>query len=896
MPDPIVSPRDGVRTGSFEQRHIGTSAAQQSEMLAVVGQNSIEEALRLALGPSISDETTLDVSPVESERALQHELREIAATNRVVTSMIGLGYHDCILPAVLRRSILENPAWYSAYTPYQAEISQGRLEALLNFQTMVADLCALPIANASLLDESTAVVEAMLMCARAASTPTRFVVDQDCMPQTIAVLQTRAEPLGIELLVSDLDDGLPDGEFFGVVLQLPGASGRIRDFRSLIAAAHERNALVVIAADLLSLCLLTPPGELGADIAVGTPRRFAPPPGLGGPHAAYLATREALVRSVPGRIVGVSKDTSGSRALQLALQTREQHIRRERATSNICTAEVLPAVIAAMYAVYHGPDGLTEIAARVHRHAATLAERLAANDLHVVHRDFFDTVLVRSQGRASFLVAAALDAGVNVRLVDADTVAVACDETTTDEVIERVAQAFGATTADVAFETVPIPASLRRDGAFLAAPVFHRYRSEAALARYLRRLADLDLALDRTMIPLGSCTMKLNAAIEMETISWPEFASLHPFAPADQSVGIRSVISDLEAWLSKITGFEAVSMQPNAGSQGELAGLLAIRTFHRAHGDIGRDVCLVPASAHGTNPASARLAGMRVVEVACDEAGNIDLSELRARLDEHHDAIAALMITYPSTSGIYEPGIRTICDLVHDAGGQVYLDGANLNALIGHVRPGMIGADASHLNLHKTFCIPHGGGGPGVGPIAVKSHLAPFLPNHPLFEDAGPPTGIGPLAGAPFGSASLLVIPWAYMKLMGGDGLARATNASVLAANYLATRLAAAYKVLYRGPRGLVAHECIIDIRPFTATTGVRGEGVAKRLIDYGFHAPTMSFPVAGTLMIEPTESESLEELDRFCEAMISIRKEISDIESGKADRKNNPLKNAPHT
>ena len=884
--------------GFFVERHLGTTEAEQTKLSDGLGIRAAADLPVRSIPPEVHDDTVLDVEAATSERVLLDELRKIANENVVATSMIGLGYYDTILPAVLRRSVLESAAWYSAYTPYQAEISQGRLEALLLFQTMISDLTALPVANASLLDESTAVVEAMLMCRRTARETNRFIVDEECFPQTIAVLKTRALPLGIELVVANLDEGFPVGDAFGVVVQYPSSSGRVRDLRPLIVEAHERGARAVVAADLLALTLVRPPGECGADIAVGTSQRFGMPLGFGGPHAGYIAATDEFARSMPGRIVGVSRDAVGNRALQLSLQTREQHIRREKATSNICTAEVLPAVIAAMFAVHHGADGLRAIASRIHEHACHLATELEGHGHVVMHRYFFDTISVRVPGRSDEIVANALAAGVNIRRVDGDSVAVSCDEVTDDGIICAVVGAFGGGSGGQshADRQPGVPMELLRTSTFLTHDTFQRYRSEVALARFLRRLSDRDLALDRTMIPLGSCTMKLNAAIEMEPISWPGFGSLHPFAPESQSLGIRRIITDLESWLAILTGFEAVSLQPNAGSQGELAGLLAIRAYHESRGERLRDVCLVPASAHGTNPASATLAGMRVVVVACDASGNVDLADLDRKIADHRDEIAALMITYPSTSGIYEPAIRTICDSVHEAGGQIYLDGANLNALIGVVRPGQIGADASHLNLHKTFCIPHGGGGPGVGPVAVKSHLAPFLPNHPLRVDAGPTTGIGPLAGAPFGSAGILVIPWIYIRLMGGIGLKRATESAVLAANYLARELSPHFPVLYRDRVGSVAHECIIDVRPFTKTTGIRADDVAKRLIDYGFHAPTMSFPVAGTLMIEPTESEGVAELDRLVEALVSIRAEVDEIAAGRMPRDDNPLSNAPHT
>jgi len=790
---------------------------------------------------------------------------------------------------VIRRNVLESPAWYTAYTPYQPEISQGRLEALLNFQTMVTDLTGLATAGASLLDEATAAAEAMTLARRSSKAKSDvYLVDADTLPQTIAVIATRAEPLGIEVRVLDLaTEALPD-EFFGLHVQYPGAGGAVRDHAALIAAAHERGALATVAADLLALCVLREPGAIGADVAVGSAQRFGVPMGNGGPHAGYLAVRAGLERMLPGRLVGVSRDADGAPAYRLALQTREQHIRRERATSNICTAQVLLAVIASMYAVYHGPDGLAAIAARVHRTATRLAAGLRAGGVDVAHEAFFDTVTALVPGQADEVVAAAADRGVNLRLVDADRVGIACDETTTEAHLRAVWDAFdvSAPAGDV---PDTLPAQLSRGSAYLTHPVFTTHRSETALLRYLRRLADKDYALDRGMIPLGSCTMKLNATAEMEPITWPEFANVHPFAPPSQTAGYRRLIDDLSRWLAEVTGYDAVSLQPNAGSQGELAGLLAIRAYHRDRGEGHRDVCLIPSSAHGTNAASAIMAGMRVVVVACDEDGNVDLVDLDRRIGEHRDRLAAIMVTYPSTHGVYETAIAELCAKVHDAGGQVYVDGANLNALLGYAKPGRFGADVSHLNLHKTFCIPHGGGGPGVGPVAVRSHLAPYLPGHPL-------DGTGAVSAAPEGSAGILPIPWAYLRLMGPDGLARATGVAVLAANYVASRLRAYYPVLYSGNKGLVAHECILDLRPITKASGITVDDVAKRLIDYGFHAPTMSFPVAGTLMVEPTESEDMAELDRFCEAMIAIRQEIGAVESGEWPAGDNPLANAPHT
>jgi glycine dehydrogenase len=866
----------------FAARHIGPSDADVAKMLAAIGYASLDDLVGAAVPDSIKVFDGLELDPL-SEAEVLAALRELADQNEVLVSMIGLGYHDTITPPVLRRNILENPAWYTAYTPYQPEISQGRLEALLNYQTMVADLTGLDIANASLLDEATAAAEAMALCRRSSKAPDSavFVIDADCHPQTIAVVQTRAEPLGLPVVVADVaNHGLPDGDVFGVLVQYPASSGRIVDWTPTIEAAHDRGAVVAVATDLLALCVLRSPGALGADVAVGSSQRFGVPLMFGGPHAGFMAVRSGLERSLPGRLVGVSVDADGDVAYRLALQTREQHIRREKATSNICTAQVLLAVMASMYAVYHGPDGLAAIASRVHDRA-----RAVAGMGDPVHDAFFDTVQLLVPGRAAAVVAAALDEGINLRLVDAHTVAVACDETTTEEHLSTLRGILGGA-ADASAGS--IPDELLRDDQFLTHPVFHAHHSETAMLRYLRRLGDKDVALDRSMIPLGSCTMKLNATAEMEPVTWPGFAGLHPFAPLDQAHGYRVLIVDLVRWLAEMTGYDAVSLQPNAGSQGELAGLLAIRAWHRGRGDEGREVCLIPSSAHGTNAASAAMAGMRVVVVACDDQGNVDLDDLRAKLAENVTSVAALMVTYPSTHGVFEEAISDICAAVHDAGGQVYVDGANLNALVGLAEPGKFGADVSHLNLHKTFCIPHGGGGPGVGPVAVRAHLAPYLPNHPLVDEAGPETGPGPIAAAPWGSAGILPIPWAYIRLMGGAGLRRATEVAILNANYIAKRLGPHFPVLYTGRGGLVAHECIVDIRPITKETGVTVDDVAKRLIDYGFHAPTMSFPVAGTLMIEPTESEDLGEIERFCDAMIAIRAEI--------DRQPELLRNAPHT
>ncbi|MFI6258504.1 aminomethyl-transferring glycine dehydrogenase [Micromonospora zamorensis] len=877
----------------FATRHIGPGPDDERRMLEVVGHGSIDELMDAAIPEVIRWHGTLDLPDPATEAETIAELRALAARNTVAVSMIGLGYHGTHTPAVIRRNVLEDPAWYTAYTPYQPEISQGRLEALLNFQTMVTDLTGLATANASMLDEGTAAAEAMTLARRASKSKSRvYVVDADALPQTIAVIASRAEPLGIEVRVVDVErDELP-AEFFGLHLQYPGASGAIRDHTALVEAAHATGALVTVAADLLALTLLRAPGEIGADIAAGTTQRFGVPMGFGGPHAGYLAVRAGLERMLPGRLVGVSRDADGNPAYRLALQTREQHIRREKATSNICTAQVLLAVMAGMYAVYHGPDGLRDIAARTHQMAARLAAGLRACGVDVADVAFFDTVTVSVPGRAAQVVAAAAERGVNLRLVDADRVGVSCDETTTLAHLAQVWAAFGVPAFDGAVDAA-LPVDLARTSDFLTHPVFRSHHSETAMLRYLRRLSDFDYALDRGMIPLGSCTMKLNATTEMEPISWAEFAHIHPFAPDAQTAGYREMIGQLESWLAEVTGYDAVSVQPNAGSQGELAGLLAIRSYHASRGESHRDVCLIPSSAHGTNAASAVMAGMRVVVVACDDDGNVDLVDLDAKIDKHRDALAGIMVTYPSTHGVYETGIASLCAKVHDAGGQVYVDGANLNALVGFAKPGKFGADVSHLNLHKTFCIPHGGGGPGVGPVAVRAHLAPFLPGDPLGAHADSTPAI---SAAKYGSAGILPIPWAYLRMMGAEGLTRATGVAVLAANYVAARLRGHFPVLYAGNKGLVAHECILDLRPLTKATGVSVDDVAKRLIDYGFHAPTMSFPVAGTLMVEPTESEDLAELDRFCDAMIAIRAEIEQVGSGQWPAGDNPLANAPHT
>ncbi|MFI8907087.1 aminomethyl-transferring glycine dehydrogenase [Streptomyces albidoflavus] len=888
----------------FEERHIGPDAGDRAKMLAQVGYGSLDELTAAAVPDVIKSAEALDLPDGRSEAEVLAELRTLADRNQVVDSMIGLGYYGTFTPPVILRNVMENPAWYTAYTPYQPEISQGRLEALLNFQTTVADLTGLPTSGASLLDEGTAAAEAMALSRRVGKVKQGvFLIDADAFPQTVAVIETRAEPTGVEVVVADLSEGIPaevaERGVFGVLLQYPGASGAVRDLKPVIDAAHELGAVVTVAADLLALTLLTPPGQLGADIAVGTTQRFGVPMGFGGPHAGYMAVREKFARSLPGRLVGVSVDADGDRAYRLALQTREQHIRREKATSNICTAQVLLAVMAGMYAVYHGPEGLRAIAGRTHRFAALLAAGLRQGGVEVTEESFFDTVTARVPGRAGEVASAARERGINLRQVDADRVSVACDETTTRARLAAVWAAFGVS-ADIeeldASAPDALPEALLREDAYLTHPVFHQYRSETAMLRYLKRLADRDYALDRGMIPLGSCTMKLNATTEMEPVTWPEFGALHPFAPADQAQGYLTLIRELEERLAEVTGYDKVSLQPNAGSQGELAGLLAVRGYHRANGDLDRTVCLIPSSAHGTNAASAVMAGMKVVVVKTSDDGEIEIEDLRAKIEQYRDQLAVLMITYPSTHGVFEEHVADICAAVHDAGGQVYVDGANLNALVGLAKPGRFGGDVSHLNLHKTFCIPHGGGGPGVGPVGVREHLAPYLPNHPLQPAAGPATGVGPISAAPWGSAGILPISWSYVRLMGGEGLKRATQVAVLGANYIAKRLEPHFPVLYTGPGGLVAHECIIDLRPLTKATGVSVDDVAKRLVDYGFHAPTMSFPVAGTLMIEPTESENLAELDRFCEAMIAIRAEIEQVATGAWPAEDNPLRNAPHT
>jgi glycine dehydrogenase len=873
----------------FHDRHIGPDQTDIDAMLLAVGADSIDDLIDQTVPATIRNDT-LRLPEALSEREAVERLRSLADRNVVARSMIGMGYHDTVTPPVILRNVLESPAWYTAYTPYQAEISQGRLEALLNFQTMVQDLTGFTVANASLLDEGSAAAEAMAMAHRAdRGQRDTFLVDSGCHPQTIAVVATRAEPIGITVVVGDPASFDLSGAF-GVLLQYPSSTGAIRDFAPLAARARSENITVVAAADPLALTLLAPPREWGAHIAVGSTQRFGVPLGFGGPHAAYIATGDDMVRSLPGRLVGVSRDTSGRIAHRLALQTREQHIRRERATSNVCTAQVLLAVIAGLYAAWHGPDGLTAIARHVHEQTSAVAAGLEASGWELLHTTWFDTVTVVAGDRTDQVIAAALERGINLRRVDDRHVGITCDETTSPADIDAVLDSFGASAQSDA--PGGIPADLARTSHFLTHPVFHRYRSETEMLRYLRRLADMDLALDRTMIPLGSCTMKLNATSEMVPITWAGFASIHPFVPADQVRGYHRLIDDLETWLAEITGYDAVSLQPNAGSQGELAGLLAIRAYHHANGETDRRVCLIPSSAHGTNAASAVMAGFEVVVVGCDVDGNVDVTDLRAKLATHGSRVGALLVTYPSTHGVFEEAIGEMCDLVHEAGGQIYVDGANLNAVVGIARPGDFGADVSHLNLHKTFTIPHGGGGPGVGPIGVKSHLAPYLPGHPV---SGGPSEVGPVSAARWGSAGILPIPWAYIAMMGAEGLRRASQVAILSANYVAAKLEDAYPILYRGRNGRVAHECIIDLRDLAKTSGITAEDVAKRLADYCFHAPTLSFPVPGTLMVEPTESEPRAELDRFVEAMLSIREEIRRVETGEWPRDENPLVGAPH-
>jgi glycine dehydrogenase len=897
--------RDLDPHSDFVPRHIGPDLSDQEKMLAAIGLPDLASLINEVVPASIMSRQSLDLPPPRSEFDALAELKEIAGRNQVFRSYIGQGYYGTHVPHVIQRNILENPAWYTAYTPYQPEISQGRLEALLNFQTMVADLTGLDIANASLLDEGTAAAEAMTLARRGSRVKSNvFFASRHCHPQTIALLRTRASGLGIEVVVGDETQDLP--ECFGVLLQYPQGLGGISDYAGVTQAAHDKGAVVAVATDLLALALLTPPGEWGADIAIGSAQRFGVPFGFGGPHAGFMACRDAYKRNLPGRLVGVSKDSQGKPALRLALQTREQHIRREKATSNICTAQVLLAVMAGMYAVWHGPAGIERIAQRVAVLTATLRETLTGFGLQVVNENQFDTLLIDSGDHTSAIIDAAQAARINLRQVNDSQLAVSLDETVTVEDLHALLGVFArgmgktweaAAQASLKAADLSIPADLRRKTPILSHPIFSRIRSETDMLRYLRELADRDLALDRTMIPLGSCTMKLNATAEMIPVTWPEFSDIHPFAPAAQTQGYQELIRRLSSDLCEITGYDSISLQPNSGAQGEFAGLLAIRAYHQQQGQSQRDVCLIPASAHGTNPASAQMVGMEVVVVASDSQGNIDVADLKAKIDKVGDRLAALMITYPSTHGVFELAVRDICAMVHDAGGQVYLDGANMNAMVGLAQPGKFGSDVSHLNLHKTFCIPHGGGGPGVGPVAVRSHLAPYLPGV-VQENGNLPTDapVGPVSAAPYGSAGILTIPYLYIVMMGASGLRSATEIAILNANYIATRLADHYPLLYAGQNGRVAHECILDIRPIKEASGISNEDVAKRLVDYGFHSPTMSFPVAGTLMVEPTESEGLAELDRFIDAMIAIRAEIAAIERGDKDAEDNVLRNAPHT
>ncbi|HYP46885.1 MAG TPA: aminomethyl-transferring glycine dehydrogenase [Propionibacteriaceae bacterium] len=889
--------------GPFVSRHIGPQDDERAKMLATLGLTELDQLVDEAMPRSIRMQGSLDLPPPLSEIETLAALRQLAAANRPLTAMIGLGYFGTVTPPVIRRNVLEDPSWYTAYTPYQPEISQGRLEALLNFQTAVADLTGLPTAGASLLDEATAAAEAMTLARRTVKTGSVLLLDADTLPQTVGVIRTRAAALGLEVVeaAGPLAEAVATVEPFAVLVQTPGASGRLagtNELRAIAEAAHAAGALVIAACDLLACTLVTPPGEWGADIAIGSSQRFGVPLFYGGPHAGFMSVRAGLERHLPGRLVGVSVDADGTQAYRLALQTREQHIRREKATSNICTAQVLLAVTASMYAVYHGPAGLRTIATRLHQEAAALGGDLAAAGVEVVHRSFFDTLLLRVPGRADEVVAQAREAGVHLRRADDDLVGVSVGEDTSAAALTAVRSAFGIPSGSTTASGSHPPGDLagsERNSPYLQHPVFNTHHSETSMLRYLRALSDRDFALDRGMIPLGSCTMKLNATTEMEPISYPGFADLHPFAPAEDATGYAELIATLETWLAEITGYAKVSIQPNAGSQGELAGLLAIRAYHQARGDEQRRVCLIPSSAHGTNAASAVMAGMRVVVVRATDDGSVDLDDLKAKVEAHADQLAGIMVTYPSTHGVFEEGITDLCALVHDAGGQVYVDGANLNALMGLAQPGRFGADVSHLNLHKTFCIPHGGGGPGVGPVGVGAHLVPYLPSHPLAPQRSE-GGIGPISAAPYGSAGILPISYAYIAMMGAAGLTRATEHALLSANYVAARLGEHFPVLYSGRNGRVAHECILDLRPLTKATGISVDDVAKRLIDYGFHAPTMSFPVAGTLMVEPTESENLAEIDRFCEAMIAIRAEIARVESGEWPRDDNPLTNAPHT
>jgi glycine dehydrogenase len=888
-----------TRGRSFADRHIGPTQSEIELMLSELGYQSLTDLLEAVVPGAIRWQESLDLPAAVSEAQALAELRTLAGRNQINRSLIGLGYYDTYTPTVILRNILENPAWYTAYTPYQPEISQGRLEALINFQTVVQDLTGLPIANASMLDEATAAAEAMTLAMRNTKSESNvFVIDQDTHPQTIEVIKTRANPLGIEIQLADLSKPIT-ANYFGLLISYPASSGNIFDLTDVVSAAHEIGALVAVATDLMALTLLKSPGEFSADIAVGSAQRFGVSLGYGGPHAGFMSVKSGLERSLPGRLVGVSVDAAGKPAYRLALQTREQHIRRERATSNICTAQVLLAVMASMYAVYHGPEGLRDIAQRINQYAALLAAGLTKLGAELEHHNFFDTLRIKT-AKADSWVKLLAEKNINVLQLDHQTIGIAIDETVDLATIETLLETYAQSEIDVDQLWLNldnrIPTEIVRSSEFLTHPVFNKYQNETAMLRYIKSLSDKDYALDRGMIPLGSCTMKLNAATEMQAVTWPQFAQLHPFVPIAQAEGSYALIRELENWLVEITGYDAVSLQPNAGSQGEFAGLLAIKKYLDSKGETNRDICLIPSSAHGTNAASAVMAGMKVVVVACDDQGNVDLTDLTAKIEQYQESLAALMVTYPSTHGVFESAIAEICAKIHDAGGQVYVDGANLNALVGVAKPGKFGADVSHLNLHKTFCIPHGGGGPGVGPVAVKSHLAPYLPNHPLVKEAGPATGVGPISAAPFGSAAILPIPWAYIKMMGAEGLLRATSVAILSANYMAKKLHPYFPVLYTGQNNLIAHECIIDLRDISKETGITVDDVAKRLMDYGFHAPTVSFPVAGTMMIEPTESEDLTEIDRFISAMIMIKAEIDQVASGAWSKTDNPLVNAPHT
>ncbi|TGK06921.1 glycine dehydrogenase (aminomethyl-transferring) [Leptospira semungkisensis] len=882
---------------TFPRRHIGPDPDQIQDMLSVLGLSSLDELVSKSVPEGIRLSQPLDLPKASTERRILQDLKKIASKNKLFRSYIGTGYQASVLPGVIQRNILENPGWYTAYTPYQAEISQGRLEALLNFQTMIMDLTGLEISNASLLDEATAAAEAVFLAfgVRKNETSKLLFISELCHPQTIDVVRTRALPLGIEVKVGSHLKAELNEDYFAVLVQYPGTEGSVYNYESFFQLAHNLGAVTICAADLLALTVLKAPGEFGADVAVGSSQRFGLPYGFGGPHAGYFATKDEFKRNMPGRLVGVSKDSQGNPGLRLSLQTREQHIRRDKATSNICTAQVLLAVLSSMYAVYHGPKGLKEIALRIHRLTEVLAKNLEKLGVQVENKTYFDTLVLNLGAKAKNTIDAAALKGINFKVLDKERVSIALDETVEVSDLEDILSVFGSAKIDLSVEAVSIPNEFLRTSEYLTHPVFNSHHTETKMLRYIRKLESRDLSLTTSMIPLGSCTMKLNATVEMFPVTWPEFSNIHPFAPVDQTEGYRIVFQQLESWLSQVTGFPGISLQPNAGSQGEYAGLLAIRNYHISRGEADRNICLIPISAHGTNPASAAMVGFKVVVVACDSEGNVDLDDLKAKAKEHSKDLAALMVTYPSTHGVYEESIKEICAIVHENGGQVYMDGANMNAQVGITRPASIGADVCHLNLHKTFCIPHGGGGPGVGPIGVAEHLKPFLPGHPLVDN-GTGNEHSAVSAAPWGSASILLISWVYIALLGTEGLEQSTKAAILNANYIAKRLENYFPVLYKGKNGFVAHECILDVRPFKKNSGIEVEDVAKRLMDYGFHAPTMSFPVPGTLMIEPTESESQEELDRFCDAMILIHSEIKEIEEGKADPKDNPLKNSPHT